>query len=198
MTTPRYEFYETDETLTLSIFDRGADPDKVSVKLESRKLTYQNGDISLTLQPLKGQIDPENRNITIGKVKVEVRLHKVAHGRWGALVGDAPDILANYSVAPAPSSTAPAKRKNWEGITTNILAHEKDKTTQEDPNVGGDSVVNSFFQQIFADADDNTRRAMIKSFQESGGTTLSTNWDEVKKGTVEGQPPAGLERKKWN
>jgi hypothetical protein len=32
---------------------------------------------------------------------------------------------------------------------------------------------------------------MMKSYQESGGTTLSTNWDEVKKGKVEVKPPAG-------
>jgi len=32
---------------------------------------------------------------------------------------------------------------------------------------------------------------MMKSYQESGGTTLSTNWDEVKKAPVEVKPPAG-------
>lgn len=101
-------------------------------------------------------------------------------------------------MASAPSSTATTKRKNWEGITKDILSHEKDKTTEEDPNTGGDSTVNSFFQQIFANADDDTKRAMMKSFQESGGTTLSTNWDEVKQGRVEGKAPEGSEFKKWN
>lgn len=69
---------------------------------------------------------------------------------------------------------------------------------EEDPNVGGDSSVNAFFQKIFADADDDTRRAMMKSFQESGGTTLSTNWEEVKKAKVEVKPPAGSEWKQWS
>lgn len=31
-------------------------------------------------------------------------------------------------------------------------------------------------------ADEDTRRAMVKSFQTSGGTVLSTNWDEVCEG----------------
>ena len=57
--------------------------------------------------------------------------------------------------------------------------------------------MNDFFQKLYADADEDTRRAMMKSFSESGGTTLSTNWDEVRKATVEVKPPEGSEWKKW-
>jgi suppressor of G2 allele of SKP1 len=38
---------------------------------------------------------------------------------------------------------------------------------------------------------------MMKSFSESNGTALSTNWEEVKKAKVETNPPDGLEAKKW-
>lgn len=105
--------------------------------------------------------------------------------------------LANSAAPSAPISQV-KRTKNWEGITTEILSSEKEKSTDEDPNVGGDSTLNGFFQKIFGDADEDTKRAMMKSYQESGGTTLSTNWDEVKKGTVEVKPPAGSEWKKWN
>ena len=109
--------------------------------------------------------------------------------------------LALSSFPSAAPSTTPAPRKqhkNWDGITTNILGSEKELTTDQDPNVGGDSTLNGFFQKIFGDADDDTKRAMMKSYQESGGTALSTNWDEVKKAPVEVKPPAGSEWKKWN
>lgn len=36
----RHEFYETDEKLTLSIFDRGADPNQVSVTFQPRKVIH--------------------------------------------------------------------------------------------------------------------------------------------------------------
>ena len=55
----------------------------------------------------------------------------------------------------------------------------KDKTTDEDPNAGGDAAVNGFFQQLYANADEDTKRAMLKSYTESGGTSLSTDWKEV-------------------
>jgi hypothetical protein len=34
---------------------------------------------------------------------------------------------------------------------------------------------------LYADATEDQRRAMIKSYQESNGTSLSTNWEEVSK-----------------
>ena len=100
---------------------------------------------------------------------------------------------------PAAPSDQPRRiaRKNWDGITTEILGSDKAVTSEQDPNGGGDSTVNEFFQKLFADADEDTKRAMMKSYQESGGTTLSTNWDEVKKSRVEVKPPEGSEWKKW-
>ncbi|KAI0825084.1 SGS-domain-containing protein [Trametes gibbosa] len=198
MATLRHEFYETEDKLTLSIFDKGADPEQVKIAFESRKFTYTNGDKSLTLEPLKGQIDPSKSDYTVGKVKVEVRFAKLAHGRWGALVGDSPDPLASFAAAPPQVSSAPGKpRKNWDGITSEILASDNAATSDQDPNAGGDAAVNDFFRKLYADADEDTRKAMMKSFQESGGTTLSTNWDEVKKEKVEVKPPEGSEWKKW-
>jgi len=53
-----------------------------------------------------------------------------------------------------------------------------------DSDLGGDPV-DGFFKKLYAGADDDTRRAMIKSFTESNGTSLSTNWGEVGKGKVQ-------------
>lgn len=109
-------------------------------------------------------------------------------------------VLSSFPTTSSISSTTSESkktRKNWDGITSSILDREKALTSDDDPNVGGDSTVNEFFQKLFADADEDTKRAMMKSYQESGGTTLSTNWDEVKKAPVEVKPPEGSEWKKW-
>jgi len=57
--------------------------------------------------------------------------------------------------------------------------------------------VNGFFKKLYAGASPEVRRAMMKSFTESNGTALSTNWAEVGKGKVETQPPEGMEARAW-
>lgn len=82
---------------------------------------------------------------------------------------------------PPSAQAQHASKKNWDVVANEALDREgKEKTTTEDPNVGGDAAVNSFFQQIYAGADEDTRRAMLKSYTESGGTALSTDWNEVR------------------
>ena len=57
-----------------------------------------------------------------------------------------------------------------------------------------------FFQEIFKNADPDKRRAMIKSFQTSSGTVLSTDWQDVSSKDYEGKdrpsPPKGQEWRK--
>ena len=43
------------------------------------------------------------------------------------------------------------------------------------------------FKQIYQNADEDKRRAMMKSFQTSNGTVLSTDWNDVAKKDYEGR-----------
>ena len=177
------------------------------------KLTYTHNEKSLQLRPLKGEIDPDESQFSVGKYKVEIKLRKRVLGKWGTLEGDMPDGLFSsisvmvdlrddYAVLQHLASNTESEKprlrsKNWESIATDELSKEKEKGPGEDPNTGGDSTVNSFFQSLYANADEDTKRAMLKSYTESGGTTLSTNWEEVGKGKVDVKPPEGSEWKQW-
>lgn len=64
----------------------------------------------------------------------------------------------------------PFSKKNWDAIIDEFeKEEEKDKG------------VNELFKQIYESGSDEVKRAMNKSFQESAGTVLSTNWDNVAK-----------------
>lgn len=91
---------------------------------------------------------------------------------------------ASVDKAPAYPTSSKTGPKNWD----TLLDNEK-----EDEDAG----VDDFFKKLYKDASPDVRRAMMKSYQESNGTSLSTNWDEVGKKPVETHPPEGMEAKPW-
>jgi len=133
--------------------------------------------------------------------------------------GDAPSSTPKPPAATLPSpyvsrpgSNAP---KNWDTIANTSLKAARAADTKPDAKSPTDSKgkpsstadldeddedgddVNKFFKHLFKNADPDTRKAMVKSYTESGGTALSTNWEDVKKKKVEISPPEGLEAKEW-
>lgn len=87
--------------------------------------------------------------------------------------------------------TSSRKHHDWDKLAAEI---EKDESEEKKE---GDAALNELFQKIYANADEDTKRAMNKSYQESGGTVLSTNWKDIGKKKVECKPPDGMEFKKY-
>ncbi len=125
-------------------------------------------------------------------------------------VASKPPTAQALEHAPAYPTSSKTGPKNWDKLADDLT--KKPKKTEKKPDDGDDGdqgdandldyedegdPVNSFFKKLYKDADPDTRRAMMKSYQESNGTALSTNWAEVGKGKVETSPPEGMEAKRW-
>lgn len=74
----------------------------------------------------------------------------------------------------------------------NPIDINKIKDSDLEPEPTGEAAINALFQKIYADSNEDTRRAMMKSFVESKGTVLSTNWNEVGENIVEPIPPKNI------
>ena len=84
-------------------------------------------------------------------------------------------------------------KKDWSQLDKEIDEQEK-----EDASKDGNEGMWRLFRDIYAKGNEETRRAMIKSFQTSGGTVLSTNWNEVKDKDYEGKDrPEAPQGQEW-
>lgn len=92
---------------------------------------------------------------------------------------------ATTSKAPAYPTSSKSGPKDWDNIG---------KDDDEDDDAKD---VDHFFKQLYKGSTPEQQRAMMKSYVESNGTTLSTDWNEVSKGKVATNPPDGVEAKKW-
>lgn len=163
-------------------------------------------------------INPAKSTHRVATMKVELTLAKAQPGKWTVFgreeltkpdaiaLPEAANVTSNKENEPTvPTSAAPTTTttsdqpptarpayptsskngpKNWDNI-----GNENDDDDDKD--------VDSFFKKLFKDASPDAQRAMMKSFTESNGTSLSTDWASVSQGPVKTEPPEGMEARQW-
>lgn len=209
----KHDWYQSNDSVTVDILAKGAPKDATVVEFEKDTLsvsfpvTGSTSDYHFSADPLYASIDPSQSKFRVTPNKVEITLKKAAPGtKWHNLESDRQiETSADENKTPIPShvltdkttqDSAPAYptssksgAKNWDKVVVEDL---DDKDEME-----GDET-SHFFKQLFKGADPAQQRAMMKSYQESGGTVLSTDWDKVGKGEVKPEPPEGMEAKKYS
>ncbi|XP_037070594.1 protein SGT1 homolog [Pollicipes pollicipes] len=194
----KHDWYQTDQDVVVNVLAKGLPADAVSVTITATALSVSarlpsGSEYSLELDLLHPVL-PERSSWRVLASKLEVKLHKEEAHRWSTLEGDgrAPSVRpAAGQLPPAYTSSAPGGR-DWDAIAADIRRQEE----QEKPE--GEEALNSLFQKIYADGSDDVKKAMQKSFTESGGTVLSTNWQDIGKKKTEIKSPDGMEFKKWD
>ncbi|XP_054829905.1 protein SGT1 homolog isoform X2 [Eublepharis macularius] len=193
----KYDWYQTESHVIVTIMIKKAKKDDVNIQFSEYELTAlvrvsSEEDYRLKLHLLHA-IVPEQSTFKVLSTKIEIKLKKPEAVRWEKLEGNggSPKLkqFTPESMHLYPSSSH--YTRNWDKLVGEIKEEEKNEKLE------GDAALNKLFQQIYSDGTDEVRRAMNKSFMESGGTVLSTNWSDVGKRKVEVNPPDDMEWKKF-
>ncbi|KAI0228400.1 Protein SGT1 [Lamellibrachia satsuma] len=208
----RYDWYQTETQVVITILLKNVSQDDLSVDIQEKTVSVTvklptDSDYSLELELLH-PINHQQSQVKVMASKIELKLKKQEGIRWTTLESDgtassAPEPMMSQPaaavVAPSGDGSHPPKYPSsalhghdWDKLVAEITEEEKEEKPE------GEAALNKLFQQIYSDGSDEVRKAMNKSFVESGGTVLSTNWNEIGTKKVDCKPPEGMEWKKWS
>ncbi|KAG7833430.1 hypothetical protein KL943_004295 [Ogataea angusta] len=188
---PKVDWYDSKDMVNISIYVKNIPPTTLKIDFQKTSVsvnfkTNENTDFSYVLDPLYGSIIPSKSSFKVFGTKLELYLAKEIEETWKALEKMETSTVSQEtcpSTLDYPSSSA--KKINW----SKFKVDDAEEDSSQDPDV--------FFRKLYEGADDDTKRAMMKSYLESNGTSLSTDWKEVSQKKVDIAPPDGVDIKNW-
>lgn len=204
---------QKESSVTISVHLKGVDVENVSfaffdreARIVVRERKDKGGEIIFKKEwkLARSVIRSECRCLVMDN-KINLKLVKKEESKWDTLEDEASILLKSEERSdkaiklieqrgPPASRVFPSSSKtsrDWNKIENDL------KEEEEGEKLNGDAALNKLFQDIYAKADDDTRRAMQKSFVESNGTVLSTNWKEIGAKQVDVQAPGGMEVRRY-
>uniref|UniRef100_A0A0K0DVR2 SGS domain-containing protein n=1 Tax=Strongyloides stercoralis TaxID=6248 RepID=A0A0K0DVR2_STRER len=188
---PKFDWYQNENSVTITILKQGTSVVDCTFSYDSdeNSLIVKYKDELIFDSKLYDKIDFSKTTLKCTRSRIEVKLVKLNCINWQSpspLPGPAPIVFKAAMEKPVDCKSK--KQRNWDAIEKEVIAEEENDNKDD---------INRLFQKIYENSNDDTKKAMIKSFSESNGTVLSTNWDEVKKGKVETKPPDDMEFVKY-
>ncbi|GMM32628.1 hypothetical protein DAMA08_053730 [Martiniozyma asiatica (nom. inval.)] len=175
----RFDWFDSIDSITLSIYVKKINPDSLNSKLLENSLSVEfkdsNGfDYNWEIN-FAHSVNTEKSNYRVFGTKLEYNLQKLNDTiTWTFLSSQSSSLPELNDETEKNSNSEPnsklpsfSKKIDWSKIDEEV---ENDKDN-ENPD--------AFFQTLYQNADADTQRAMLKSYTESNGTSLSMSWDEV-------------------
>ncbi|XP_037820124.1 protein SGT1 homolog [Lucilia sericata] len=179
----RHDWYQSDAKVVISVMLKNAKDKNYKVDIEKQRVHMTAEGYELDLK-LFAPINVERSSYKDYPSKVEITLAKEVGIRWDSL---------DEKTEPKPimAPPPPIHKKDWDSLAKEVEKSEEQEAQSEE-------ALQRLFKKIYSSSSPEVQKAMNKSFSESGGTVLSTNWNEVGKDKVDVKPPEGCEFRKWD
>jgi len=194
-----YNWIQTGTNLTVDITsNHNLNPYDIKINKKSVEfIDKKEGAVKYTLNLTNGIVPEKSTSKITSAMKCKLELRKeVENFNWVNLEVNKDDNSSNNpkdKVVHGYYPTSSKVKKDWSQLDKEIDEQEK-----EDASKDGNEGMWRLFREIYAKGNEETRRAMTKSFQTSGGTVLSTNWNEVKDKDYEGKDrPEAPKGQEW-
>mmetsp|Transcript_4395 Transcript_4395/g.6207 ORF Transcript_4395/g.6207 Transcript_4395/m.6207 type:complete len:339 (+) Transcript_4395:14-1030(+) len=190
----KFQFYQTANKIFITIFEKNQKEIETKIDLKPLTVKISNSEKIFFDHRLYSEIDPTQSYLKFYSQKIECILHKKMPINWPSVEKKVKEkvesISSSDNIEKSKIVNPYSSNKDWEKLEKTYI---KEELESEKPQ--GEAALNELFKNIYKDANEDTRRAMVKSFQTSGGTVLSTNWDEVKEKDYEEEKeaPSGME-----
>lgn len=179
----RYDWFDSGSSVEISIYVKRINSESVKSNITKRavEFTFVDGDnftYDFSIENLFGNVIPTECSFKVYGTKLTLLLVKEnKEGVWTSLEQGESNQDEKLSSIPKDENvtnisypTSSNKKTDWSKF------HIDDEDGDEDED---DADPEGFFRKLYQGADENTRRAMMKSFVESNGTSLSTDWSDV-------------------
>lgn len=193
----RHEWFQTDQWVTIELYIKNLKPEQVKVDFGNSSLDVNiklddSTDFNFDIE-LADSIITNESSYNILSTKLEIKLKKSRVSKWKTL-----ERVGENSVGQWDTKVDKTKKNSIHEYPSSKGNKDWSKIGNEEEKLEGLEELNKMFESIFENGSDEQRKAMLKSFYESGGTVLSTDWNEIGKSKVEVKPPEGLEVRRWN
>eukprot|EP01095_Lingulamoeba_sp_RSL-Kostka_P006364 TRINITY_DN1993_c0_g3_i1.p1 TRINITY_DN1993_c0_g3~~TRINITY_DN1993_c0_g3_i1.p1 ORF type:complete len:382 (+),score=162.02 TRINITY_DN1993_c0_g3_i1:35-1180(+) len=190
----KYTWYQNKDYVTINVFAQNVKKEDLDIHFTNEELTVniklESGTDYVLILDLCDKIVPKESKFLLSKPKIEIKLKKERPLKWASLEKiDSPFAVQEFAdtskVNKNEYPTSNKKKIDWDAIKIEETPESKQS-------------LNEVFQGIFSRGSSDQQRAMMKSFWESGGTVLSTNWDDIGSRKVECTAPKGMEVHTWD
>lgn len=184
----RFDWFDSGSTVEISIYVKRINENTVKTNITPTSLDLsftdsENKSYHFQIPQLYDSINVNETSYKVYGTKLALNLVKNSKKLWTDIKRLEGEQDTKLSLFPKDELSDQTKSVAYPTSSSKKIDWSKFEV-DDDEDAEGDGP-DAFFKKLYEGADENARRAMMKSFIESNGTTLSTDWGEVGNKTIE-------------